>query len=326
MWRLFAGIAIIGGLVYVGLGYRAAGTIPLFHSGHYAVWKASRHAFKQFAGYGYISELANVLLPVVSIYFLLRDIQRRRWPRARVICLMLVVAFVLAAPGHRGPLLIYVFMIAIAVSYLRGGFSPYKYLLGGAVGVLLFAGFTLVSGASRYNSESLVTNTAVRIFKEQALGPRFVYQRFASRRLMGASYLDDLDGVLPGRQQGFSAEIPELRGKKSHNNPTGVTAEAFMNFGYIGVIVQMWLWGVITYLLHVGLLKYTRRGDAGGVALFVGGAFAMSYGAIAGLVGVLFQFGVVLVILMYLIFSVAGLLGWRDTDGTGDRGHSGVAG
>ena len=123
---------------------------------------------------------------------------------------------------------------------------------GGIVGVLVIALVGLISTAA-YSSSDPKTSTAsvlaTRVFRTQADGLQFIYQTLPSKVPFskGRLLLDDLRGILPGRQEGLSSKLPDLRGARSLNNPVGVVSKFYLNFGPYGMAFAMSLFGAGTY-------------------------------------------------------------------------------
>jgi oligosaccharide repeat unit polymerase len=299
---------LVDDIIYLMLGWRQSGTIPIIQSyrGFRDVHEfiQSRIAFTSVPGAGYFSQFYGVILPLGSIVFLLRYIMCQRFIDKllfSVLCGFTIL--LLVAPGHRAPLLFYFITILTAMSYYYRGLN--KKMLWCFTAVVLFA-FSILTLAKFSGDENVHLFTAIknRVFKVQALGPQFVYQYFPEKVKFqrGEMILADLMGILPGRQEGFSTRLPELRGKKSHNNPIGSIADIYINFGLLGVMVFMFLWGAIAQWIHIVMIARTHTVTR--LTLMTGITMAFGYSSIAGIVGVFFQFGIFTIAFMAIGFMI----------------------
>jgi oligosaccharide repeat unit polymerase len=309
VWKAF--FVTSGGmaLIYILLGLSRAGGIPAFdlfgRYGDLYEFKEARQAFCRVPGAGYLFQFYGVILPITTAAFLMRFFSVRKRD-AKWIALLLCVytGFALIAPGHRGPIMIFMITIAVTASYYFGNLnSPFLRRLA-LMGLIFFAVLTAGKLATSDEDVDLVRATANRIFRVQALGPQYVYATFPKEHAFfyGETLLQDLAGVLPGRQKGFSSLLPELRNKQSFNNPIGSMADIYINFGMPGMIIFMITLGALCQWIHTRLVLHRRTISR--IALGSGIVTAVGYSSLAGLVGVFFQFGIVTVGIMAMLMQV----------------------
>jgi oligosaccharide repeat unit polymerase len=300
IWHLFAFAGALGALFYLYEGVQATGGLVFLQSfkGFSSVLSLAedRLSFAQ-STTGYLYELYGVVLPLSGTAFLLR-FTKKHDKRHRNLALLLLglAAAALTAAGYRTELMLFCVMVFVPLSYFYGtGFNR-------TLGVILIGAFILfvVVSAGIYSNQvgpSLSTSIIDRIFLIQALGPQFVFQAYPAHESFtgGSTLVGDLSGILPGHQTGYSSLLPSLRGVKSLNNPTGSTADLYLNFGPIGMMLGMFFLGALCQLIHASLSvgrTITR------LALSAGATAALAYGALAGIAGVILQFGILTVALM----------------------------
>lgn len=322
-WNVFAALGVLGALYYLIRGASATGELPLLHLFHgfasVHTLAESRLGFATGTS-GYLYEFYGVILPVSAVAFMLRWLStRRRRDRRRALLLLGLATFTLVAAGYRGPIELFLVLIAIALSYALGGL---RNRAGVTIGALAAAAFILLS-LGIYSNPGTGTNAGqgmmARVFQVQAIGPAFVAQTFPSpyRYTDGSSLAHDLEGALPGRQAGFSTQLVALRGANSLNNPIGSAFDAYVNFGPAGIAALMFTLGWATVAVHRRLvLKRT----ASAIALGSGLSAALAYGALAGMAGVLLQYGVVTIGLMAAMQSLLRLRSERRRRRMGDPG------
>lgn len=299
LWSAFAGLGAVGALVFLVGGAARTGKLPVVSlaaggfSGDVRSFADARLAFASSAGQGYLYNLHAIVLPASALAFLFGYLGTRRrrylWPAA---LLSILAALASLAGGYRGAVMLLALTACVALAYYRGtAWSPATRRLGVAALALL----AVISAAAHSDKSGKVSTREIlltRVFKIQALGPQYVYQTFPPSGDFsgGRALLEDVKGVLPGTQRGLSSQLPEARGVKSLNNPVGVPAELYLNFGPYGLAAAMVLFGAACHCLHGWIVE--RRG-AGSVAVAAVLTTGVAYGALAGIVGALFQFGVV---------------------------------
>ena len=306
VWNIFATVGVLGAFYYLLRGASATGGLPLLHTFHgFASVRSlaeSRLAFATGAT-GYLYEFYGVILPISAVAFMLRWLSTgSRRHRRKALALLGLSAFTLIAAGYRGPVELFLVLVAIALSY---GLGSLRNKTGVAIGVLAAAAFAVLS-LGYYSNDSGVSagqGMMARVFEIQADGPQFVAQSFPSLYPYtdGTSLAHDLEGAFHDHQAGFSSELPALRGAKSLNNPVGAAFDAYANFGPVGLAVVMFSLGLMTLAIHRRLV---RERTVSAIALAAGLSAALAYGALTGIAGVLLQFGVVTVGLMAVAQSL----------------------
>jgi hypothetical protein len=112
-----------------------------------------------------------------------------------------------------------------------------------------------------------------------------------------------LEGAPHTHQEGFAEQLPAPRGARSLSNPVGVAFDGYVNFGPAGVAAVMFVLGYAVLAVHG---RASRSQAVSSVALWSGLSAALAYGALAGIAGVLLQFGAVTVALMAGVQWLAG--------------------
>ncbi len=314
VWNVFAAVGVLGALYYLLRGESATGGLPLLHLFHgFASVHSLAETRLEFATgtTGYLYEFYGVILPVTAVAFMLRWLATgSRRHRRRALALLGFSAFTLVAAGYRGPVELFCVLVAIALSYGLGGL---RNKAGAGIGVLAAAAFVVLS-LGIYSNPGVGTSAGqgmmARVFEVQALGPQFVVQAYPYPYPYtgGASLVHDLRGALHDHQPGFAEELPGLRGARSLSNPVGAAFDAYVNFGPAGIAAAMFVMGCAALAVH---RRLARNATASRIALGSGLSAALAYGALAGIAGVLLQFGVVTVGLMAAIQGLLRLRGAR---------------
>lgn len=316
IWKFLAFVAVLMTLVYLVLGYKSAGCFPvlkmIYGFENVSRFVEARTSFGKIPGAGYLFQFYGVLLPIVSVLFLLKNFGLRlRKASMLTVFLLVMTSFVLLAPGHRAPLLFFGVYIAIAISYY---FGTLNHRLVRRVGIISLMAFLLLTMGKFSEDQSIkraMFYSANRIFVIQAIGPQYIFSVYPDNHdfLEGASLIHDLKGILPGVQKGMSSLLPEMRGVKSHTNPIGVMGDMYINFGWAGALLYMFCAGVFSQTLHIWLSNRKKRTISNiAVGSMIG--MALAYSVIAGAVGVLFQFGMVTSLIVLFLVRMDTLLGW----------------
>jgi hypothetical protein len=182
--------------------------------------------------------LGGYLIPwmgkIVNPIFFALFLRQRRW---LLVALTIVVQLIIfSATGHKGYLFILPFVFALIWIIQRK--NPLLYMGLGLFGVVL-AGWLLSSLADNYLVSSLFTRRTLMIPGQLS----FTYYDFFSQ--------NDLV-YLSASRLGFFASYPYqiappyliggvYFGAPTMNANTGITGDAFMNFGFFGLV----LWGVL---------------------------------------------------------------------------------
>lgn len=304
VWNIFAALGIIGSLYYLFRGTSATGDLPLLRLFHGSTsvhaLAESRLAFTTGAT-GYLYEFYGVILPVSGVAFMMAWLSTgSRRHRRRALLLLGLSAFTLVAAGYRGPIELFFVLVGCSLSYALGGL---RNKAGAAIATFATFAFILLS-LGIYSNAGIGMNAGqsmmARIFQIQAIGPAFVARVFPSPYPYseGVGLAHDLAGALPGRQVGFSTELVALRGASSLNNPIGSAFDAYVNFGPAGIAVLMATLGCALVAVH---RRLARKRTASAIALGSGLSAALAYGALAGIAGVLLQYGAVTVGLMAVV-------------------------
>ena len=207
----------------------------------------------------------------------------------RVILLALSIGTVLLA-GQRWPLM-YV-MLAILMAFAATSrhkkkkflIIPGALLAGIGVGMSVLQARTLTEFSSWKEAIGFgASNLVQRVFEEQALTPILSYERqsFEPGELLGRSYADSLGAYLPGPGSSFPVEFYA----RTMGDDRGFTAapdfytESFINFGFGGVIIVAFIWGIV--LSKLDYINYSLDRDTD-VALRAGVAAVMAFSCFTG--------------------------------------------
>jgi hypothetical protein len=182
--------------------------------------------------------LGGYLIPwmgsIVNPIFFALFLRKRKWLLVAITIVVQLIIF--SATGHKGYLFILPFVFALIWIIQRK--NPLLYMGLGLLGVVL-AGWLLSSLADNYWASALFTRRTLLIPGQLS----FTYYDFFSQNdlvYLSASRLDFFASypyqlAPPNLIGGVYFGVPTM------NANTGITGDAFMNFGFLGLV----LWGVL---------------------------------------------------------------------------------
>lgn len=263
---------------------------------------------------GFMEAVRYFGLPIAALWFL-HFYRRRIYPRLSLAVLGGITLLMLSS-GQRWPLM---YMFTAILIYLTWTLPARKKLWKGLGSLALIAvvlGIASTIMLARFETEGLsaghVLVRGVRdLFYRVLLGnvqvPFSSYQIFPSSQgwLYGQSWWQNMVSYLPGPQPSFPVTFYQL----VTGDPRGFTAppdfytEAYINFGWLGVISISFFWGVLLSFLQ-------RVFGAGGKSLLKTSTLAMLTAVIgfSALSGVSFMFGAIYVICCVVAVTYVQLL------------------
>ncbi len=216
---------------------------------------------------GFLEAMRYAGLPIVGVWFLhfFREGIRRHLSMA-----ILVTSGVLTVlTGQRWPLMCYMFALLIYISWAEKLTPRFRrlamsiLLLSAFMGVILSAllGRTSQRGLTTPEIMSFGTTDLVqRIFVGNADVPFSSYEVFPAQRgwLYGQSWVQNLVSYLPGPSPSFPVEFYAMvtGGQFGYTAPPDFYTEAFINFGWIGVVVICVFWGVLLAVLQAVIAEF----------------------------------------------------------------------
>jgi len=221
-------------------------------------------AGRNFEGIVYIRNIFSFLLaPIVSYtiytYSLLypKNFRIRIWFYAT----LLVAVLALTSDGQKGPILNYLLALFFIQGFVRGGFSLIKLVTTGIV--ITFFIIILYLLSVNTVSVALTTGPIGRVILSSVAGVPMHFMIFPNTQafLSGASFPNWISSTLFGVEHVRSARVVMeiINPAGVANNTAGVMnalfiAEAWANFGWIGLIVAPWLVGFVVQSIHNTLL------------------------------------------------------------------------
>ena len=259
----------------------------------------------QYAYQGYIQQFYGVILPVISLLVGARYLHNRR---ARLLLtwigLTSVTGFFLVMSLQRWPLMFFIMLNFLLVAGFHGRIRL-AHALGFLVLVLgIFTGITYIRGLSTLSSLYIVV--VDRIF---FILPDIFYSMFEMfpRHFPfwgGQALWGDVAGLLPGPDPGFARWMFDHVYRVSGNGtaPTLFWGQLYADFGLSGVWVGALLSGIAMQAIYIRFIR--GRKTLVGLVIFVVFSMAMGQLAMTNPVVVLFQFGIVTMLLMLLLMNV----------------------
>lgn len=222
---------------------------------------------------GYVKQFRDVLLSITCMAILLaRPWGARTWPLLFGVPLALGAMLV---AGQRTPFAVLVLALMLGVIFAgwmrQRSFGVGKVRRAWLRGLLfttaflsLFTGMTYLLGRVEAEADlaemvgrvvlGLVERVVVMVPRENmathpfwaSIGPTY-----------GASWAADLAGIVPGTQYAFSNELHFLLGGSELGNaPLGLPADAWLAWGWVGVLVLPWVYVLLLFALDSFLVRH----------------------------------------------------------------------
>lgn len=309
IYAILLTLGLLAAVVYLVSAMRRAGTMPFLMalSGNSSVRSVTqaRFLFTSVPFGGYLYEFYGVILPFLSLVAWGRaSFQPSRIWKLVASCVTGITSLVLISAGHRGPVLFYLLLIVVFWGWVkRQSFVNWVPIILLLI-VLMFVIMTGLVYGVEFDKKGIRRASQIsieRVGHVQTIGLVFVFDIFprAIPFQHGRTFLEDLMGVLPGRQEGFATQIAHLRDVKSRNNPIGIVGDLYVNFGMIGIAVGMFIFGILSQSLQIYFLR--RERTLLNTTLLACLAVSITGVATSSIVGTLFQRGVITYPLVYLV-------------------------
>ena len=253
---------------------------------------------------GYIQQFYIIILPAVALMFGGKYLlHRKRMWQLGWIFFLLVAGFFLVMSLQRWPLMFFLMLnyLLIAGFHSRVKLSHAGSFLAMIIG--LFGVITYIRGIS--NLGSVLIGIKERIFYVAVEIFYSLFEMFPRHYPFwgGNAIMTDLAGVLPGPGSSFARWLFDHFYRVNGNGtaPTLFWGEMYVDFGLPGVWVGALLSGVAMQMIYI----YFIRGNKSLNSLVIYVIFTMSMGelAISNPVTVVFQFGIVTMLLLLLMMN-----------------------
>lgn len=204
---------------------------------------------------GFMEALRYFGLPIVCVWFI--HFFRNRIKRMISLIMALTSIFLIILTGQRWPLM---YLIVTLIFYWSWSYSDAKKLkrtLAGVTCMSFLMAVILTALLGRTLQENLSVSEMIvfgfsdllkRIFFGNVNGPFLSYEIFPDREiwLYGWSWVQNLMAYLPGPLPSFPVTFYQLITGDSagFTIPPDFYTEAFINFGFPGVMVISFLWGI----------------------------------------------------------------------------------
>lgn len=262
-------------------------------------------------GQGYLRQVYAVASPIFLVALYL--VTKSRWPKRRSVFVGGMSAFLLFAAMLNGQiwLAVHVGLLILMARYLVF-FSSNPGYTGWAVmrkGLFIYLALVCFVFAYRYAQfvlgrefDDFFLSTMARIYSPGAVELFSIFPDSEPFRY-GATWINDLSGMLPGSTQSFAYEVHFLvhGGNWGFTLAPGIVASSYVNFGYVGVALVGF---AFTYFFNSAFSRLASSGSAMKVAL----ALYLSHGFMLAMPGDLSSYMVclttaILIYLAYVLFN-----------------------
>lgn len=253
---------------------------------------------------GYIQQFYIIILPAVTLMFGGKYLlHRKRMWQLGWIFFLLISAFFLVMSLQRWPLMFFLMLnyLLIAGYHGRVKFSHAGIFLAMIIG--LFGAITYIRGISEFSN--VIIAIKERIFYIVAEIFYSLFEMFPQHYPFwgGNALLTDLAGVLPGPGSSFARWLfDHYYGVYGNGTaPTIFWGEMYVDFGISGVWIGALLSGIVMQMIYI----YFIRGNKSLNSLVIYVIFTMSMAelALTNPIAVIFQFGMVTVLLLLLMMN-----------------------
>lgn len=218
--------------------------------------------------YRYRLFMAQVIPILLFISYFLR---KYSFYKKCFLFLLLIRIFICIANMEKSPIVDLIFLFLFARFYEKKKINK-KYLVmvaGGIVATIILM-YVYFMGADTSNSEMqllLVEGILRRVFVGQIVGTAWYYEYVERYGLLLGATLPNPAGILPFEHHRITVEImemvfPELVSLGIVGSmPTAFWGDGYINFGYMGAIICMLVWGIFLRTIDIYLQgKYASSG------------------------------------------------------------------
>ena len=252
---------------------------------------------------GFMEAVRYFGLPIVAVWFV--DFRRRGVRRHLSLAMVIAAGVLIVFTGQRWPLMYLLLAIMVYLSWTLPHPGRYKKLLRRILFTAVVLGIVLSILLGRTAEDNLtypemltfgVQDLFERIFMGNVDIPFLSYGFFPDQEewLLGGSYAQNFMALAPGQGESYPVTLNKLiMGDNSgFTAPPDLFTEAYINFGWAGVIAIPFLWGLgLAYVQHV-ILRAQRLttlaygsllvtiltfSPAGGVMFVVGGLIVIVF-------------------------------------------------
>lgn len=315
-------MTIIGlvALLFTGVYILNRGSIPLFEVIHamgspdiYEVAAKTRAAFSRYGSdagsyfyQGYFQQFYLVILPFVTLYVGAKYLYYRKQSLKWIwIILGILCSFFLTMSLQRWPLMFFLVLNFILYTNYLGRIKTSHSLVFVSIALIFFALITFVRGIE--NLEVLGKFIVSRIFDVQGNVFYSIFELFPEHYSFfgGRGILGDIIGIIPGPHPGFTRWLYDtmFRVYGTGTAPTIFWGQLYADFGLMGVITGSLLAGFAMQAVYIHQLRREKTL----LSLIVFSFITMALGelAITNLIIILFQLGIVTVLLLVVTLNVS---------------------
>lgn len=255
---------------------------------------------------GYFQQFYLIILPFVTLYVGSKYLHYRKISLLGLwLALALVCSFFLAMSLQRWPLMFFIVLNYILYAGYGGKIKISHAIVFAALALSLFGLLTYLRGIA--DLEMLAGWVQTRIIRTQVDVFYSTVEMFPRHFAFygGTAFLGDIKGVLPGPDPSFASWLFNAM-YRAHGNGTAPTifwGQLYADFGLSGVVVGAFVGGMIMQGTYISLL----RGKKNLIRLVVYAILIMALGelAVANIISVLLQFGVVTLFLLLAMINIS---------------------
>lgn len=229
-----------------------------------AAFVASENRLALRSGQGHLTINFVYVLPAMSLLLILKSIASEKlWIKASAAVVALLCLFSLAMFSFRGNIIFYILMVAMLIQSISFRSSIRSRVL---VVILLSIALVMITALRTEIStdQSLLMLTIEKLVNRaftSVVHLGYILDTFPRIDMFpGETYLIDLLALKPGPDIGFNGMIYEEMGYWGDGTATiTIIGEFYANFGYVGIIVGMFLIGSLLRILHVWLICSNKK-------------------------------------------------------------------
>lgn len=233
-------------------------------------------------GQGYIRQIYTVVSPVFLIALLVYNSARNnKNGNIYLMLLVLLLATLMNAQIWLAVHLLILFFMAkfYIVSSREYGFNSVLIFRNGVLGYFVLVGFVFILRYMQYLQgryfDDFFLDTIQRIYSSGGVELFSIFPDYQPLRY-GATWLNDLSGILPGSVESFSYEVHYLvhGGSWGFTLSPGIVASAYVNFGFVGVFFTAFFISLLFVVLFQYLI-YSRQVISIALAIYLSRQFML---------------------------------------------------